>query len=650
MSTKWNEVTLKKYIEDNSECQYISHTKDSKNIYLNLICSCGNSFKATKGSFDKGQKQCRECGLNKHHEKLTLWNETNLNDYVKQQSDGKCDFQGYHREGHNIYLQLKCSCGNEFTTLKSAFDKMKVKQCPKCAFKMAGEHSWDWNEQNLKEHVEKNSSCLYISHKRVNKLIELTLKCPCGEIFNATKKDFDKWKKYCPKCGKKNRIKKTTKWDNEALSQLVSQISDCKYLGFFRNEKRQIILKLKCRCGRDFQTNKRHFENGKTVCNICNGMPENIGEISLAEKCPESLKLWDYEKNDDTPYDISYASNQKRWFKCHNNIHESEYKLIGGFSSGNRCSICSRQLKESRLATTLKQVLKHNYPQTIWEYDAGFRGLNGGVSKYDIYVPELNLLIEVQSHYHEEEEQKKSDKLKKEFAISNGYNYNALDCRVLTPLEGVQVFFPNIKSIPSYVFDLKDTLRNWDVTLAQKIINEDNDLTYDEIGESLGVNGSTIKSAIRDGILDGSKHKIHNKGCRKSIVQLTLDGEYIKTFLKITDAEEETGINNIHACCKGQYKFAGNYIWMYEKDYLEILKGNEKIETQVPRSRKIVQLDLNGNFINEFNTIKEASEKHMVTHSAIINCLKGKAKTSKGYKWMYKDDYEKIYNITNQAS
>lgn len=37
---------------------------------------------------------------------------------------------------------------------------------------------------------------------------------------------------------------------------------------------------------------------------------------SFAEKCPEKADQWDYERNDDTPYDVGSGSHDKRWFIC----------------------------------------------------------------------------------------------------------------------------------------------------------------------------------------------------------------------------------------------------------------------------------------------------------------------------------------------
>lgn len=67
------------------------------------------------------------------------------------------------------------------------------------------------------------------------------------------------------------------------------------------------------------------------------------------------------------------------------------------------------------------------------------------------------------------------------------------------------------------------------------------------------------------------KNEEHHKAT--SVVQLTKDGEYIKTYLTIKEAAIETGANrsNISECCRGIRKFAKGFKWIYEKDYLKEL-------------------------------------------------------------------------------
>ena len=56
--------------------------------------------------------------------------------------------------------------------------------------------------------------------------------------------------------------------------------------------------------------------------------------------------------------------------------------------------------------------------------------------------------------------------------------------------------------------------------------------------------------------------------------------------------------------------------------------------------RHIVQLDLDNNFIERWNSIIEASEATGVCRTDIGECCMGNRKHTKGYKWKYEEDYE----------
>ena len=56
--------------------------------------------------------------------------------------------------------------------------------------------------------------------------------------------------------------------------------------------------------------------------------------------------------------------------------------------------------------------------------------------------------------------------------------------------------------------------------------------------------------------------------------------------------------------------------------------------------RKIYQLDVNNNIIKEWDTIKDAYETYKLSRTAINAVLSGKTKTSGGYYWCYKEEYD----------
>ena len=73
-----------------------------------------------------------------------------------------------------------------------------------------------------------------------------------------------------------------------------------------------------------------------------------------------------------------------------------------------------------------------------------------------------------------------------------------------------------------------------------------------------------------------SKKGTHNLKNAKSVVQLSLQGEYIKTYITIREAKKDGFIKNyIIKVCKGKREEYKGYKWMYLSDY-ELLINKSK--------------------------------------------------------------------------
>jgi hypothetical protein len=54
-------------------------------------------------------------------------------------------------------------------------------------------------------------------------------------------------------------------------------------------------------------------------------------------------------------------------------------------------------------------------------------------------------------------------------------------------------------------------------------------------------------------------------------------------------------------------------------------------------TKKILQCDLKGNVIKEWDCIRECARQLNILNGNIVNCAKGKKPTAYGYIWKYKD-------------
>lgn len=118
------------------------------------------------------------------------------------------------------------------------------------------------------------------------------------------------------------------------------------------------------------------------------------------------------------------------------------------------------------------------------------------------------------------------------------------------------------------------------------------------------------------------------------ILQYNKHGDIIATFSSIVEASSVTGIceDSISGCCLHKRKSGGKYIWRKFNDPLDKSEINFN---NFCGKRKVHQFTLNGEYIQTFNSLKEASTATNAPWQAIQRVCKGKRKTTHGYIWKY---------------
>ena len=125
----------------------------------------------------------------------------------------------------------------------------------------------------------------------------------------------------------------------------------------------------------------------------------------------------------------------------------------------------------------------------------------------------------------------------------------------------------------------------------------------------------------------------------RPIICLTLESQYVKKYEYLSQAVEDGfDINSIKASLKYDTRTANGHIFMYEDDYLKNGAKTYKKPVSVSR-KKIIQCDLNGKFINEFESVSEAAEKNGFLRSNISANLCLMQKTCNDYIFVYKENY-----------
>lgn len=126
----------------------------------------------------------------------------------------------------------------------------------------------------------------------------------------------------------------------------------------------------------------------------------------------------------------------------------------------------------------------------------------------------------------------------------------------------------------------------------------------------------------------------------KGVLQYSLDGTLIKRFGSIADACRTCDGDhaNIVACASGRIKYAYGFIWVYEGDERLAKEKAETLRNYInPKSRAILQCDLNGDTVRQFQSISEAANEIGASSGTLCMALKGKRKTAYGYTWKYAD-------------
>lgn len=121
---------------------------------------------------------------------------------------------------------------------------------------------------------------------------------------------------------------------------------------------------------------------------------------------------------------------------------------------------------------------------------------------------------------------------------------------------------------------------------------------------------------------------------RMCLYQYNLMGKLIATWDSITKAAKVAGGDKtgVQHCAKGKLKTYLGYIWSYQ----ELTKEELKSRTTNERKCEVVQFDLQGNYIQTFESARQAAKAVNCCSPAIVLACEGSRKTIKGFIWKYK--------------
>lgn len=131
---------------------------------------------------------------------------------------------------------------------------------------------------------------------------------------------------------------------------------------------------------------------------------------------------------------------------------------------------------------------------------------------------------------------------------------------------------------------------------------------------------------------------------RIPVKQIDRKGNVVATYESITEASEKFGVNigYISKCVNGLKRSYKGFVWIENKDDTEnIVEDNFEsrfdLKYDGENKRAVKKIDKEGNIIEIYESVSEASRSVGGNPSNVTKCCKGKMKTYKGFCWEYND-------------
>lgn len=135
----------------------------------------------------------------------------------------------------------------------------------------------------------------------------------------------------------------------------------------------------------------------------------------------------------------------------------------------------------------------------------------------------------------------------------------------------------------------------------------------------------------------------------KEVSQYLRDGTFVCKYESIGEAHLKTGVSRcgIGACCRGEYKTAGDFLWRYSNDEItsEYIEWCNSIEPCKERHIKtaVIQYTIDGIFVAIYKSLTEAERNTGVSRRSIASVCKGIKTQADGFIWRYASDIQDPY-------
>jgi predicted RNA-binding Zn-ribbon protein involved in translation (DUF1610 family) len=326
-------------------------------------------------------------------------------------------------------------------------------------------------------------------------------------------------------------------------------------------------------------------------CNVCSGRKIIRGYNDLWTTSPEISKLLKFPE---CGYILTSGTEKCAIFICPDCGYEKIFRVCNIINQGFSCPRCGDGVSyPNKFVRSFFDQINEIY---IPEYSPNWA--NNKV--YDNFLPNQNELWEIHGVQHYKKgsgvyskkkslkEQQENDRVKKDLAKKNGCKYIEIDARK-SELEWIKNSIINLPEIKRYDLDNID----WNVCNKYACNN--------------------LVKIVND---------LWNDGC-KNIFEIS----------KLVKLSKPTIINYL--------KRGALLSWSDYNPREEIKKSWKKRseKTKSKNQRKVVQMSIEGIFIKEWDSMREASRELNVRSCNIWSCCNGRRNHAGKYKWLYIEDY-----------
>ena len=418
---------------------------------------------------------------------------------------------------------------------------------------------------------------------------------------------------------------------------------------------------------------------GDTNCPVCSNYQIIAGVNDFATTCPNLLKEWDWNKNNQLgifPTQISRGLNKKVWWKC--STCGNEWQATVSSRSGKQrcgCPKCKRDLSSSYPEKAIAYYLSKEFSV---DENKKFSWL--GQSEIDIYIGELKLGIEYDGKaWHKNiDRDLKKDELCNKHGIQlirireNGCpKYNSVAHKISRKSTKESDLQNVIEQILRYIIGVYNKPLNIAVDIDKDYIDilqkiatgkKDKSVASSKLIDSW--NWDKNKNISPENIKLGSKRKLWwkcEKGHEWQAAVSSRSGKGSCGCPICAGQQVLPGYNDLQtiypeiAKCwdysKNEKKPSEvmpmdnrKYWWICQscgKSYLtavckrttrtQVCPDCARQNTVASHFKKVINVDTT----QVFNSIKEASEKTGVRAGDISSCCRGKRKSAGGYHWSF---------------